>query len=147
MARHIVRWDPFREMFSLRDEIDRLFNEFLGRVPAETEGGWLPAMDVEETDDAFIVTAEIPGMSKDEIKLSLQGDSLVIQGEKKREKEEKDRTFHRIERVFGKFQRVITLPTKVDADKVKASYKDGVLTITLPKSEEVKPKEITISVK
>ncbi|OQX55599.1 MAG: hypothetical protein B5M53_04045 [Candidatus Cloacimonas sp. 4484_209] len=146
----ITKWEPFKDMLSLRDEIDKVFNEFFNRTPderIESRGLWYPALDVEESKDNIKVTAELPGMKKDDIKLTISDGQLVIQGERKFEKEEKDKTYHRIERSYGKFRRVISLPTEVVEDKAKASYENGILTVTIPKSEKVKPKEIGITVK
>ncbi len=145
MAKHLTTWDPFREMVSLRDELDRLFDSVFGRLPRERgETYWAPPMDIEETDDAVIVRAELPGMSKDDIKISLSGDTLTISGERKQESEKKGKTYYRIERAYGKFQRTVTLPTEVEGDKAKATYRAGVLELVLPKSEKSKAKEISI---
>jgi len=146
----LVPWRPLsEELESFRREINRLFEDFFGRGP-ETRirpaEAWTPCVDVAETEDSFIVTAEVPGMSKDDIKISLSGNVLTLRGEKKEEKEEKERNYHRVERRFGSFTRSFTLPADIDASKVKAAYKDGVLKITLPKKEEVKPKEIAVTV-
>ena len=147
----IVRWRPARDLLGIRDEMDRLFDEFFGNLPEQFggEGGqgmWVPAVDISETDRELIVTAEVPGAKKDDIKISVHDNTLTIKGEKKQEKETKEENFHRIERSYGAFQRTFTLPTIVDASKIKATYKDGVLKIRLPKKEEAKPKEIPISV-
>jgi len=144
----IIRWRPLSEIDTFRREMNRMFDSFFR---SELEGSeeistWYPAMDVKETKDDFVVTAEVPGMSKDDIKINISENTLTIKGEKKEEKKEEDHNYHRVERRYGTFQRSFTLPTQVESDKVKAAYKDGVLTITLPKKEEVKPKEIPISV-
>ncbi len=146
----ITKWEPFKEMISLRDEIDRLFNDFFRRTPEdemEPHGVWYPALDIEESDNDIKVIAELPGMKKEDIKITISEGQLVIQGEREFEKEEKDKTYHRIERSYGKFRRSISLPTEVEVDKVKANYEKGILSITIPKSEKVKPKEIGITVK
>lgn len=146
----IRKWEPFGDMLSLREEIDGLFNDFFRRVPSEGfphEGLWHPALDIEETKEAFKLSAELPGMKKEDIKISFSDGRLSIEGERAFEKEEKDKTFHRIERSYGKFRRMISLPREVEADKAKASYEQGILTITLPKSDKAKPKEIGITVK
>jgi HSP20 family protein len=144
----ITRWRPFRDMVSIQDEMNRLFDDFFGRPLArpEWEGTWSPSVDVSETKDNVIVNAEIPGMSKEDVKVTVQDNILTLSGEKKQEKEEKNGSYHRIERSYGSFRRSFTLPTFVQADKVKAAYKDGILKITLPKTEEVKSKEIPISI-
>jgi HSP20 family protein len=106
----------------------------------------VPLVDVEETSEQFIVRAELPGMKKDDISISVTGSELSLSGERKQEETTRDRTYHRIERTYGKFRRDMTLPTEVDSSKVSARYVDGILEIFLPKSEEVKPREISISV-
>lgn len=149
MTRELSRWDPFKELASLRDEIEKVFDSFFGRTPhlIEREGYWVPAIDIEETDNEYIVKAELPGMKKEDIKISLTEDSLTISGERKMEKEEKGKTYHRVEMSYGKFQRSISFPSEVKPEEAKATYKDGILTITIPKSEKAKPKEIEIEVK
>jgi HSP20 family protein len=145
----IVRWRPFRDMVSIQDEMNRLFDDFFGRplVKSEwTDGVWNPTVDVSEDKDSVIIKAEMPGMRKEDVKISVQDNVLTLKGEKKQEKEEKDKNYHRIERNYGSFCRSFQLPTSVKTDKIKANYKDGVLSVTLPKTEEVKPKEIPISI-
>ncbi len=147
MAKYIARWDPFKELTSLREDMERLFNSFFERYPREkAEGFWSPPLDVEETENEFVIKAELPGMKKEDIKVSLSGDTLTISGEKKKEAEEKGKTYYRMERSYGKFQRTITLPAEVEMDKAKASYQNGVLTLNLPKSEVARPREIPIQV-
>jgi HSP20 family protein len=145
--KYISRWEPFRDMLSLRADMDRLFSSLFGGAQEEREGLWAPIVDIEEDNDSIMVKAEIPGMSKEDIKVSVQSNILTITGERKHESETKNKTFHRVERSYGKFSRMITLPTDVDADKVKANYKDGILSITLPKPEAVKPKHIDVEIK
>jgi HSP20 family protein len=108
------------------------------------EEAWLPAVDVSETGDKITVKAEIPGMEAKDIEISMVGDTLTIKGEKKAEKEEKDENYHMVERSYGSFNRAMKIPAMVDAEKVEATYKNGVLTVVLPKKEEVKPKAIEI---
>jgi HSP20 family protein len=142
----IVRWSPFRDLVGIQQEVNRLFDDLVTRrAEAGTEGAmWIPAVDVAETEDAINVKVEAPGVKKDDIKISVTNNVLTVRGEKKMEKETSEENYHRIERVYGSFVRSLELPTVVQADKVKASFKDGVLNIVLPKSEEVKPKEIAI---
>lgn len=144
----ITRWRPFRDFLTIQDEMNRLFDDFFGRPVARTdwEEAWSPCIDVSETKDNVVVNAEIPGMSKEDVKVTVQDNILTLSGEKKQEKEEKNGNYHRIERSYGSFRRSFTLPTAVLTDKVKATYKDGILRITLPKTEEVKAKEIQISI-
>jgi HSP20 family protein len=142
----IVRWSPFRDLMGIQQEVNRLFDDLMTRrAEAGAEGAvWVPAADVAETEDAVNVKIEAPGVNKDDIKISVTDNVLTIRGEKKMEKETSEESYHRIERVYGSFVRSLELPTVVQADKVTASFKDGVLTIVLPKSEEVRPKEIAI---
>jgi len=143
------RLDPMREMASIREEIDRLFDSFFGRAlrfRRDEEGEWTPIMDVEETADAFTIIVELPGMRKEDIELSISGDRISVSGDRKREVL-KGATFHRLERSFGKFRRTVSLPSQVNADAAKAVYKDGTLILTLPKAEKATPEEITIDVK
>ena len=127
-------------------DVDRLVSDIFGRDIFRTAGEWVPQVDMSETKDELTVRAEVPGMDKDSLSVTLQDNVLILRGERKQETEAKSVTFHRLERSYGSFVRSFSLPTLVQEDKVKAAYKDGVLTITLPKAEEVKPKEISISV-
>jgi HSP20 family protein len=140
------RWEPFRDLVTMRDDMDRLFDVFFGAQPQAIEELWRPAIDIEENNGNLMVRAEIPGMKKEDIKVSVKEDMLTISGERKRENETKEKTFHRIERSYGQFRRMIRLPAMVDADKVKATYKDGVLNVTLPKPESMKPKQIDVEI-
>ena len=128
----------FGRLSNLQDELDRLFESPLT--------GWAPALDVQEDKDKFTIRVELPGLKREDIDVSLQDDALVISGERQSEKVEEGVEVHRQERFYGRFQRALTLPERVAADKVKADYKDGVLTVTLPKTEEAKPKKIDVSV-
>ncbi len=146
--RPLRKWDPFRELISMRDDMDRLFNTFFGRhLTEEAEGTWLPIVDIEEDNESFVVKAELPGLKKEDVKISVRGNLLTISGERKKEEETKNKTYHRVERLYGKFSRTISLPSEVDMSKIKAIYKDGILHITLPKLETMKPKEIEVEVK
>ncbi len=146
----LARWTPARDIMSVRDEMNRLFNEFFGRGGGAEEGTWFsgawsPPVDIYETDTALVMKAELPGFSKDDIQIELKDNTLVIRGERKREDEVKEGSFHRMERVYGAFQRSFLLPTTVDQGKVQAVYKDGVLELRLPKVEAAQPKRIAIS--
>jgi len=138
----------FERLSSLRDEIDRLFEAPLAGFARNNQllSGWTPALDVYEQKDNVVVRAELPGMKKEEIEVSLHDNTLSISGERKYEETHKDKEIYRAERFFGRFQRSVTLPTLVSGDKVKAQYKDGLLTVTLPKAEEAKPKHIDVNV-
>lgn len=146
MAKDLVRWDPFKELLSLRDEFDRIFKEYFIR-PENVDEGWFPMADMKEDSENVVVNVEVPGIKKEDIKVTIRGNQLVVTGERKFEKEKKDETYHRIERSYGKFQRIITIPVEVDQSKIKATYENGILSITLPKTEKEKPKEIEISLK
>jgi HSP20 family protein len=145
--KYLNKWEPFRDMLNLRADMDRLFSSFFGGFPEDREGQWAPLIDIEEDNENITVKAELPGMNKNEIKVTVRDNMLFISGDRKQEKEIKDKTFHRIERSYGQFSRAITLPATVEADKIKASYKDGVLSITLPKPEVMKPKQIDVEIK
>jgi HSP20 family protein len=144
----IPTWPGFGPLTNLRDEIDRLFEAPLTELARTSQllSDWTPPLDVYEDKDNVYVRAELPGMRKEEIGLSLHNGSLSLSGERKSEEKFKDAEVYRGERFFGRFQRTVTLPTPVAADKVKAEYKDGILTVTLPKTEEAKPRHIDVSV-
>lgn len=140
-------WDPFADFVDLRDEINRLFNHALIRpTPPASETLWTPAVDVHVRDGNVVVKADLPGLSKDDIDISVQNNVLTLKGEKKHEKEVKEENYYCLERTFGTFQRTIELPSEVDSSKVKAAYKDGVLEIVLPQVETAKPKKIKVDV-
>jgi len=143
-------WSPFERLTSLRDEVNRLFESSIlpgwGRE-GQLFSGWSPALDVYQDKDNFYVSAELPGMKKEEIEISLHDGMLSITGERTREeKTGKEPETFRSERFFGRFHRTITLPGLVDSTKVQATYKDGILYVTLPKAEEAKPKQIPVKV-
>jgi len=143
----LVRWRPMRDLWNIQEEMNRAFGSFFGRTDREfTNGHWAPAVDIAEANDELKFNVEVPGMKKEDVKVTFQDGILTIKGERKQEKEEKDLNFHRMERSYGSFCRSFTLPTMVQGDKIKANYKDGILSISLPKVEEAKPKEITIGV-
>ena len=137
---------PWTGMSGFKKEMDRLFERFL--EPAWTEmpalGEWEPKIDVTETKDTVTVKAEVPGVEQKDIAISLQDNILTIKGEKEEEKEEKDKRYHRVERSYGAFSRVMRLPAAVDAGKASASFKDGVVTIALPKAAEAKGTTIPV---
>lgn len=137
---------PLTGMTNLRKEMERLFEHFgePGWMEMSSLGDWEPKIDVSETKDAMIVKAEVPGVDQKDISVSLQDGVLTIKGEKSEEKEEKDKRYHRVERSYGSFARAIRLPSAVDGSKVSATFKDGVLTVTLPKTGEAKGTTIPI---
>ena len=142
-------WAPTDPLTGLGDEINRLFELPLGDWTRDTAGlfnGWAPAVDLYEDKDNFTVKAELPGMKRDEIDISFQDGTLAISGERKCEEKNGDAETYRSERFFGRFHRTLTLPKPVQSEKVKATYKDGILTVVLPKTEEAKPKQIEVSV-
>jgi len=141
----VTPWRPLRELSNLRREMDDLWGNLTGEKEfLPMKGEWMPAVDVSETKDSLIVKAEIPGMESKDIDVSLCGDLLTIKGEKKQKTEEKKENYHRIETRYGAFSRTIRVPVSVNSEKIKASYDNGVLKITLPKKEEVKAKQIEI---
>jgi HSP20 family protein len=141
-------WPGIGRLTNLREEIDRLFEMPLAELARSSQllSGWTPAFDVYEDKDNVYVRAELPGMRKEDIDLSLHNGSLSVSGERKGEEKLTEAEVYRSERFFGRFQRTITLPTPVAVDKIKAQYKDGILNVTLPKAEEAKPKHIDVNV-
>lgn len=143
--------DPFSELENLQKEMNRLFDFSFARRPRGDStllgGQWSPAIDVYDSKDNILVKADLPGLTKDEIEVSIQDDNLIIKGEKKKDTEVKEENYYRTERFYGSFYRTVELPAQVEADKVDAKYEDGVLSLTLPKKEDAKPKKITIDVK
>jgi HSP20 family protein len=146
----VTRWDPFRELEELSERLNRVF----GRLPvrrdnskeALTVADWVPAVDISESEGEYLIKAELPGVKKEDIKVTLQEGVLTIQGERKQEKEEKGKKYHRIERSYGTFMRSFTLPDSADDSKVSAEFKDGLLYLHVPKSEKAKPKAIEVKV-
>jgi HSP20 family protein len=145
----LARWTPYRDLMAVRDEMNRVFNEAFGRgsndETAWFSGAWSPPVDIYETNDALVMKAELPGFSKDDINIEMKENTLLIRGERKREDEVKEGSYHRTERVYGAFQRSFLLPTTVDQEKVRASYKDGVLELRLPKVQAAQPKRIAVT--
>jgi HSP20 family protein len=146
----VERWDPFR-VSDIQGEMNRLFDTFFGRPTTATaptgERMWAPAVDMWETKDDLVLSFEIPGVREKDVSVSITGDLLTVKGERRFDRDVKDESYHRLERVYGKFERNVQLPMAVQADKVRAVYRDGVLEVTLPKAEEVKPKEIKIDIR
>jgi HSP20 family protein len=142
----ITPWRPFRDLEEWEQRFDDLLGRPFWRLPVE-ERGWMPAVDVFEKEDKFVVKAELPGMKEEDIHVSVVGDTLSIKGEKKTETEVKEEDYYRSERSYGSFYRSIPLPSNVDANKIEASFEDGVLEVALPKSAKVKPKKIAVSAK
>lgn len=145
MLTGLTKWDPFRDILSLQDRLNRAFSDPLTRfIPADAAGGWFPPVDIREEPDSVVLTAELPGINKDDIEVKVESGTITLRGEKKQEKEINTDGAYRMERFFGSFARSFVLPTTIDADKIRATYKDGVLEVTLPKADEARPKKITI---
>ena len=135
----IIRWDPFREMTQLQNRFDRLFEAVGGR-----QESWLPAVDVFDTQDAVMLKAELAGMDPDDIQIEVEDNVLTIKGERKFEEQVDEERYYRVERRFGSFQRSLALPQGVKPDRIEAAYDDGILTVTVPKAEQEKPKRIEV---
>ncbi len=147
MATNMMRWDPFREMVSLREAMDSLFENALitpfGGGQQGSQSAYLP-LDVTENEDNFVVKASLPGVNPEDIDVTVNGDVLTIKGEIKQEQENQNERYHLRERRWGSFSRSVSLPTQIKTDAVQAEYQNGVLTLTLPKADDVKPKRIAI---
>lgn len=143
----IIRWEPFDEMMSMRESMDRLFEDFFTRRP-RTSGPlvWQPAVEVFETDNEVVVKAELPGMDPKNVSVTVTGDGLTIKGEAKVEQEDKGRNYYRRELRYGSFQRTIPLPTEVKSEETKAAFRNGILEVKVPKAERVKPKTVRVEV-
>lgn len=142
----LVRWNPLREIEDIFDTSRQLGPHRLRMRDLESTAEWAPKVDIAETDQEFIIKAEIPDVKKDDVKVTVENGALTIHGERKQEKEEKGKKFHRIERYYGSFTRSFTLPDNVDATKIKASFKDGMLNLHIEKTEEAKPKAIDVKI-
>ena len=146
----LARWSPFREMERMQREMDRLFNGGLAAFgrgeEAMTISEWAPCVDITEDNKEFVVEAELPEVKKEDVKVTVEDDVLTIRGERKAEKEETGKKYHRIERSYGSFERSFTLPEAADAGKISSEFKDGVLTVHLPKNSNGKRKAIEIKV-
>lgn len=144
---NLIRWEPAREFMTLREAMDHLFDDAFTR-PLSLRDGWsVPAVDMYQTDDEVVVRASIPGFKAEDVQINVTGDTLTLRGEVKREEEKQDKAWHIREQRSGSFERSVAMPTAVVADKAKAEFENGILTITLPKAEEVKPKTITVKAK
>ena len=141
----IIRWDPFRDLVTLRDKMNRLFEDAVrGEEKDLISSSWAPAVDIYEKDNELILTAEVPGINEKDIEISLEDNTLSIKGERKFEKETKEENFHRIERSYGSFFRSFSLPANIDQEKIQAEHENGILRITMPKKAELKPKIIKV---
>ena len=146
----LIRWDPFREMSALQERMNRLLEDFRARTPLGeeeiTQGAWIPAVDIYETQESIVLKAELPGISRDDINVEVKDGMLTLKGEKRLEREVQEENYHRVERSYGAFQRAFTLPNTIQQEKVKAKFKDGILEITLAKAEGAKPKQIKVEI-
>ena len=147
----VVRWDPFQDLITLQDRMNQIFEQTLDRSRGKREGmtasAWSPPVDIYETAENLILKAELPGLSKNDIDIQVRDNRLTLKGERRHEKEVKEENYLRVERAYGAFQRVFSLPTDIQPDKIHATFKDGVLEVTIPKAEVAKPKQITVEVK
>lgn len=145
----LVRWEPMRELTTLQGEMNRLFNTFFdeGENGQTRQAGrrWVPAVDLFEREDSLVLKADLPGLSEDDVKIEMHDNVLTISGERQADFENKQNGYYRVERAFGGFSRSLTLPDGVDADKISASFRNGVLEVTIPKPEQRKPRRIEIS--
>ena len=149
----LIRWEPVREISSIQNEMNRLFNSFFDTPAAASGSGdggptrrWIPAMDLAETEGEFVLKADLPGLSEGDVSIELEDNVLTVSGERKAEHEERKEGYYRVERSFGRFSRSLTLPEGVDADAVKASFDHGVLEIHIPKPAAKRPRKVAISV-
>lgn len=146
----IVRFQPYSDLPTLRGNVASFMNQFMQDCFRPTAGedstgaGFSPAMDIKETPKEYVVTAEVPGIDKKDIHIEITDNILTLKGERKFEGEQKDETYHRVERSYGSFTRTFSLPAKVKADSIEASFKDGILIVRIPKAEEVLPRKIEI---
>ena len=144
---NLTRWEPVHEMMTLREAMDRLFDDAFTRPLSMSGGSVVPAIDLFQTEDEVVVKAALPGLKSEDVHISVTADVLTLSGEFKQENEKKDTTYHIREHRYGSFERSVMLPTDVQTDKARADFENGVLTITLPKAETVKPKTINIKAK
>ena len=145
----IVRWEPFRDLLTTQDRFNRLFNKTFSQAFEEEDGKlgtWSPAVDIFETEQSIVLKAELPGVDPKDVDVKVENNTLFLKGQRKFENEVKEENYHRIERSYGSFTRTFALPSTVSAENVSADYKGGILTLTMPKREEAKPKTIKINV-
>jgi HSP20 family protein len=147
----LIRWRPSRDLINIQDEMNRVFDRFFTKdswsdEESVSKAAWYPVVDITENNDEYELSAELPGLKKEDIHISFSDGILKLEGERKKEKEEKDTDYHRVERTFGNFCRTFRLPNTVKTDKIAADFKDGILNVRLPKMEEVKPKEIEVKI-
>src|SRR5436309_13491537 len=146
----LIRWEPVRELSSIQNEMNRLFNTFFDEPSAGENSGtslrrWIPPMDLVETDDDFVLRADLPGLTEADVNIELEDSVLTVSGERKAEHEERKEGYYRVERASGNFSRSLTLPEGIDPEKVQASFEHGVLEVRIPKPGQRKPRKVTIS--
>lgn len=148
----IVRWEPFRDLLAIQDRMNRIFDESFRGMNRQGDddwalgGAWAPLVDIYEREGNIELKAELPGLDSKDVDVRVENNVLTLRGERRVDKEVKRESYHRVERAYGSFSRSFTLPSMVDTEKIKAEFRDGVLRVTLPKREEAKPKQISISV-
>ena len=146
----IIRWEPFRDLVSTQDRFNQLFNDTFARAFGDQQEvssrAWIPPADIFETGDSLVLKVELPGINPDDVEIRVEDSTLYLKGERKFEKEVKEENLHRVERSYGTFTRSFALPNTIDADNVNAEYENGILTLTMPKREEAKPRTIKINV-
>ena len=145
----LIRWTPGRDLMGIQGEMNRLFDDFFGmsrKADEQERLHWTPRVNIEEAKDRFEITAELPGLKKDDVKIEIKDRVLTMTGEKRVENGNKDRNVYLFERSYGRFCRTFTLPDNVDAEEIGAEFKDGILKIAVPKTEEAKPKAIEVKV-
>lgn len=143
----IIRWDPFRDLVTLRERMNRLFEEAVTQRGEEKDliaSSWSPSVDIYETEDSLILSAEVPGIEDKDIEVKLEDNTLTLKGERTFEKETEEENYHRIERSYGSFHRSFSLPNYIDQEKIKAEHEHGVLKVIMPKRKELKPKKVKI---
>jgi HSP20 family protein len=146
----VVKWDPFRDLVSIQDRMNRLFEQTLSRSRGEegvTATTWTPAVDIYETADTIVMKAELPGVTREDIHIQIDGSTLTLKGERRFARDVQEESYLRIERAYGSFHRSFALPATVQQENVRAVLRDGVLELTLPKAEDTKPKRISVDVR
>ncbi|MEE9137362.1 MAG: Hsp20/alpha crystallin family protein [candidate division NC10 bacterium] len=147
----VVRWDPFQDLITLQDRMNQIFEQTLARSRGDREGvvasAWSPPVDIYETAESLVLRAELPGLSKEDIDIQVRDNRLTLKGERWHEKEVKQENYLRVERAYGTFQRAFVLPTDIQFDKIRATFKDGVMEVNIPKAEAAKPQHIKVEVK
>ena len=147
---NLVKWDPLRELEDVSSSLSRIFGRFPNRTEPDRElltmADWAPSVDISETDQAYSIKGEIPGVRKEDVKVTIEDGMVTMRGERKLEKEDHNQKFHRVERAYGSFVRSFRLPDDADESQAKAEFKDGMIAVTLPKSERAKTKAINVSI-